>query len=114
MYILIHTYLGSILVAGSNPNSDYVEKGVKYPTQYKVELFYPWYYNSRRPEPEGLPTQLSYGGPSFIITLTLEDLGGDILNIGRTKVVVIRTGFSTHAMVSVEVILHALSWSFAF
>ncbi|KXN90309.1 Galactose oxidase [Leucoagaricus sp. SymC.cos] len=88
---------GSVLVAGSNPNSDYATD-VKYPTQYKVETFYPPYYNTRRPEPQGLLTQLSYGGSSFTVTLTLDDLHGDITNIARTKVVVIRTGFSTHSM----------------
>ncbi|KAF5361893.1 hypothetical protein D9756_002032 [Leucocoprinus leucothites] len=89
---------GSVLIAGSNPNSDYATDGVKYPTQYKVERFYPSYYNARRPEPQGLPTQLSYGGSSFMITLTMDDLRGDISNIAKTKVVVIRPGFSTHSM----------------
>ncbi|KAJ3574744.1 hypothetical protein NP233_g1539 [Leucocoprinus birnbaumii] len=89
---------GSVLVAGSNPNSDYAVDGVKYPTQYKVERFFPSYYNVRRPEPQGLPTELSYGGSSFMITLTVEDLGGEISNIAKTKVVVIRPGFSTHSM----------------
>lgn len=89
-----------MLIAGSNPNSDYVVDGVKYPTQYKVEQFYPWYFNERRPEPQGLPTQLSYGGSSFTVTLTLDDLRGDVWNIARTKLVVIRPGFSTHGIVS--------------
>jgi hypothetical protein len=72
---------------------------VKYPTQYKIEQFFPSYYNTHRPEPQGLPTQLSYGGLGFMITLTMEDLRGDIDNIAKSKVVVIRPGFSTHTMV---------------
>ncbi|KAL0956614.1 hypothetical protein HGRIS_002750 [Hohenbuehelia grisea] len=90
---------GSVMVSGSNPNSDYnVGKRLKYPTEYRTERFYPLYYNSRRPQPEGILTSLTYGGPSFDVALSADDLGGNGDNLKTAKVVVIRTGFSTHAM----------------
>jgi hypothetical protein len=90
---------GSIFVAGSNPNSDYnVGPDVTYPTEYRVERFYPSYYNNRRPEPQGLLQQISYGGPYFNVSLSSEDLFGDVNNVENATVVIIRTGFSTHAM----------------
>ncbi|OBZ70682.1 Galactose oxidase [Grifola frondosa] len=90
---------GSVYVAGSNPNADYnVGPNVKYPTEYRVERFYPSYYNQRRPEPEGLLTQLAYGGPYFNVTLSSTDLFGDAKNAENATAIVLRTGFSTHTM----------------
>ena len=100
MYHSVATLLpdGSVFVSGSNPNSDY-NITAPYPTEYRVETFYPSYYNERRPEPQGLPTQLSYGGSYFNVSLTLDDLFGDAGNIQNASVVIIRTGFSTHTLV---------------
>ncbi|KAF8070115.1 glyoxal oxidase [Lyophyllum atratum] len=90
---------GSVFVSGSNPNSDYnVGDDVPYKTEYRTERFYPSYYNERRPQPVGLLRQLSYGGPSFDVTLDSDDLFGDVENVKNAKVVIIRTGFSTHSM----------------
>ncbi|KAI0930066.1 hypothetical protein AcV5_006867 [Taiwanofungus camphoratus] len=90
---------GAVLVSGSNPNADYnVGTGVTYPTEYRVERFYPSYYNERRPQPQGLPAQLSYGGPYFNVSLSTDDLFGTAANVQNASVVVIRTGFSTHTM----------------
>ncbi|KAK7692517.1 hypothetical protein QCA50_004145 [Cerrena zonata] len=88
---------GSVFVAGSNPNADYTTD-VKFTTEYRVERFYPSYYNQRRPQPQGLLTQYSYGGPYFNVTLTKDDLSGNSDNVKNTQVIIIRTGFSTHAM----------------
>jgi hypothetical protein len=88
---------GSVLVSGSNPNADYII-GTQYPTEYRTERFYPHYYNERRPQPQGILSQISYGGPSFDITLSSEDLFGNVDNVKSTKVVIIRPGFSTHSM----------------
>ncbi|KAF8300523.1 hypothetical protein DL93DRAFT_2145682 [Clavulina sp. PMI_390] len=44
---------GSVLVAGSDPHADYTIN-TTYPTEYRWELFFPWYYFERRPEPAGL------------------------------------------------------------
>lgn len=90
---------GAVIVSGSNPNADYtVGSGVTYPTEYRVERFYPDYYNERRPEPQGLPSQLSYGGAYFNVSLSSDDLFGNVQNAASATVVLIRTGFSTHAI----------------
>ncbi|OJA12656.1 hypothetical protein AZE42_08700 [Rhizopogon vesiculosus] len=88
---------GSVFVTGSNPNSD-VNTTAPYPTEYRIERFYPSYYNQRRPEPQGPPSQLSYGGSYFNISLSLADLFSNVDNIQSAKVMVMRTGFSTHTM----------------
>lgn len=88
---------GSVFVAGSNPNPD-VNTSAPYPTEYRIEIFYPSYYNQRRPEPQGLPNRVAYGGPFFNLSLTVADLFGNAHNIQSAKVVVLRTGFSTHTM----------------
>ncbi|TBU33724.1 copper radical oxidase [Dichomitus squalens] len=89
---------GSVFVSGSNPHADYAVDNVKFPTEYRVEYFYPSYYNQRRPEPKGILSSLSYGGSYFNVTLTKDDLFGDVNNIKNTQVIVLRTGFSTHTM----------------
>ncbi|KAF7971613.1 hypothetical protein HWV62_20712 [Athelia sp. TMB] len=88
---------GSVFVSGSNPNSDY-NITAKFPTEYRVETFFPSYYNKRRPAPSGLPTTLSYGGAYWNVSLTSDDLFGNPANIAGAKVVVVRTGFSTHTI----------------
>ncbi|KAI0775795.1 DUF1929-domain-containing protein [Trametes elegans] len=89
---------GSVLVSGSNPHADYAVDNVKFPTEYRVEYFYPSYYNQRRPQPQGLLDQLTYGGPYFNVSLTADDLGGDANNVKEASVILLRTGFSTHTM----------------
>lgn len=85
-------------MSGSNPNPDYIID-VPYPTEYRVERFFPWYYEKRRPEPQGLPTDsIGYGGKYINVTLSAEDLSNNVENIKKTKAVVIRTGFSTHGI----------------
>jgi hypothetical protein len=96
---------GSVLVAGSNPNSDYVDSGIPYPTEYRVEKFYPPYFKQRRPSPTGIPSSLRYGGDFFNLSLSSSDLFGDAENVKRSKVIVMRTGFSTHTMVRTEPLL---------
>jgi hypothetical protein len=86
------------MVSGSNPNPDAYPTGLKYVTEYRVERFYPSYYDKKRPDPQGLIDQLGYGGSYFNVSLTLDDLAGDIANIDKTKAVIIRMGFSTHAL----------------
>jgi hypothetical protein len=91
---------GSIFSSGSNPNADYIAAGTpgyKYPSEYRVERFYPDYFTSPRPNPINLPRTLGYGGNYFNITISATDLG-PISNLDNTKVTIVRTGFSTHAM----------------
>ena len=84
---------GALLVSGSNPNKDVTT--VKWGTSYVVEKWYPSWYSSTRPEVSGWPENLSYGGDFFNVTYTPSNSTSDPAN---TKVVVIRTGFSTHGM----------------
>jgi len=88
------------MVSGSNPNDDFEAPSDDnpYPTELRTELWYPPYYNQRRPNPEGLLSSLSYGGEAFNVYLNSDDLFGDINSIETAKVHIIRTGFSTHNM----------------
>ncbi|KAG8732014.1 hypothetical protein FRC11_001068 [Ceratobasidium sp. 423] len=91
---------GSVLVAGSNPNVD-VNLTTAFPTTYTAERFYPPYFAniSTRPVPEGLPETLSYGGAAFQVYLPLGSFVGDPNEAaGSARVVLVRPGFSTHAM----------------
>jgi hypothetical protein len=88
---------GSVFVTGSNPHPDYNPTAI-FPTEYRVERFYPWYYNKRRPEPSGIPASITYGGQYFELELTADDLSGNIGNANAVKIQLIRTGFSTHAI----------------
>ncbi|CAE6409207.1 unnamed protein product [Rhizoctonia solani] len=90
----------SVLVAGSNPNVD-VNLTTAFPTEYRAEIFYPPYFAniSSRPIPHNLPTKLSYGGDSFDIELGPESYAGNANDAAKaTKVVLVRPGFTTHAM----------------
>ncbi|KAG8908534.1 hypothetical protein FRB99_005894 [Tulasnella sp. 403] len=90
---------GSVFVAGSSPHPDVVVDNTQYPTEYRVERFYPWYFQKPRPQPVGVPTNLTYGGKPFDIKLSAADLNKDGAGaLEQTEVVVIRTGFATHAI----------------
>jgi hypothetical protein len=91
---------GSVFIAGSNPHPDYlVGKGIEYPTEYRTERFYPWYYAHTRPEPQGLLSSIGYGGSYFNVTLSAADLQYNATGLITTvKAIILRTGFSTHAM----------------
>lgn len=92
----------SVMIAGSNPNVD-VDTSTVYPTTYKAEKFYPSYFNAPvRPSPNGIPKNLTYGGQPFDITFDSSSWDSSNMDANTaaaaTKVVVIRQGFSTHAM----------------
>ncbi|GAA5918264.1 hypothetical protein JCM1841_002135 [Sporobolomyces salmonicolor] len=94
-------YDGSVFVSGSNPNVDVITEqnnaSYIFKTEYRVERFYPSYYDSPRPAPSGLPTTISYGGNPFNFTLPSSSLSGiDLAN--DLAVTLIRTGFSTHVV----------------
>jgi hypothetical protein len=94
------------MVSGSNPNPDFTVDG-QYPTEYRTQLFYPLYYNARRPQPQGLLPSYTYGGPYFDISLDKEDLFQNASNAAQAKVVIIRPGFSTHCIVGVGIAFSA-------
>ena len=89
----------SVLIAGSNPNID-VNLSTIYPTTYTAEIFYPPYFSaSVRPNPTGMPSSLSYGGSYFNITVPSSSYTGSAnAAASNTTVVLIRGGFTTHAM----------------
>ncbi|KAF8894230.1 copper radical oxidase [Gymnopilus junonius] len=72
---------GSVFISGSNPNPDFASS------------------EDRRPQPVGLISKLSYGGPSFDVMLDADDLFENVANAENATVVLMRTGFSTHAIV---------------
>ncbi|KZW01846.1 DUF1929-domain-containing protein [Exidia glandulosa HHB12029] len=98
---------GSVIIAGSNPNADVVvpngsnpAPGKPYYTTYDAEIFYPPYFAniSSRPVVEtAIPKTLTYGGAFFNLTLSNKyDSPNDAAV--SAKVVLLRPGFSTHAM----------------
>ena len=101
---------GSVLVAGSNPHMDvsYLppndQLDTKYEafnTTYALEQWYPSYYFERRPEPMGMPEVIKYGGDSFNITVDAHYMNPNKnanAMANNTKIMVIRPGFSTHAV----------------
>jgi len=89
----------TVFVAGSNPNVD-VNLTAPFPTTYKAEIFYPPYFSaSTRPAPTGIPKTISYGGPPFDITIPASSYSGSTNDAAdKTKVSLVRSGFTTHAM----------------
>ncbi|KAF8956977.1 glyoxal oxidase [Flammula alnicola] len=89
----------SVLIAGSNPNID-VNTSTVFPTTYKAEIFYPAYFSaSTRPVPTGMPTTLSYGGNPFDLTIPASSYSGSANDAAdNATVVLMRGGFTTHAM----------------
>ena len=89
----------SVLVAGSNPNID-VNLTTIFPTTYQAEIFYPPYFSaSTRPAPTGMPTTLTYGGSYFNITIPANSYSGPANTAAASATcVIIRPGFTTHAM----------------
>ena len=90
---------GSVLTAGSNPNADVtLDNPTSYSnTEYRLEQWYPTWYNEPRPT-QPTNEQLSYGGGSFDVVLTKDDLAGKAENLKTAKMVVIRNGFATHGV----------------
>lgn len=90
---------GAVLVAGSNPNVD-VNTTTIFPTTYQAEIFYPPYFSATtRPVPTNVPKTISYGGDSFDITVPSSSYAGLANDAAdNTTVVIMRPGFTTHAM----------------
>jgi hypothetical protein len=96
---------GSVVIAGSNPHQDVAidmplgTTPQAFNTTYEVEKWYPPYYNKPRPAPQGLPSYILYGGSTFNFTMDAKFMGSQANFLAsKTKVMVIRPGFSTHAM----------------
>lgn len=97
---------GAILVGGSNPHMDValnmpttINGYTAYNTEYRLEKWYPDYYFENRPQPSGLPSSIMYGGNTWQFTMDSGFMGSSAnAKAKATKVMVIRPGFSTHAM----------------
>ncbi|OSD07725.1 copper radical oxidase [Trametes coccinea BRFM310] len=89
----------SVLIAGSNPNVD-VNLTAPFPTTYKAEVFYPSYFAAAtRPSFTGAPSTLSYGGDPFDLKVSADSYSGSANDAAdNTTVVLIRPGWTTHAM----------------
>lgn len=75
------------------PNKDYTT--TQWGTKYSVERWYPSWYNDERPVLFDFPSSISYGGSYFNLTLGNTTSESTAQN---TKVVLLRGGFSTHAL----------------
>lgn len=76
---------------GTNPQA--------FNTTYEIEKWYPPYYFEDRPSPQGVPEEIGYGGNTFNVTIDATYMGSSSNYKARnTKFMVIRPGFSTHAM----------------
>lgn len=96
---------GSVLVGGSNPHQDVSldmplsSSPAGFNTTYVLERWYPDYFFAPRPEPEGLPDTIGYGGDSFNVTVPASYFNKSSNALAAsTKFMVIRPGFATHAM----------------
>lgn len=101
---------GSVLIAGSNPHMDvsYLppndQLDTKYEafnTTYTLEQWYPSYYFEERPKPMGMPDVIKYGGNPFNISVDAKYMNPNKnanAMANNTKIMVIRPGFSTHAV----------------
>lgn len=89
----------SVLIAGSNPNVD-VNTSTVFPTTYQAEIFYPSYFSAAtRPQPQGVPTSLTYGGQYFNISVPSSSYSGSANDAAsNSSVWLMRPGFTTHAM----------------
>lgn len=89
----------SVLIAGSNPNIDYNISTI-FPTTYAAEIFYPPYFSAAtRPSPTGMLSNLTYGGNPFDLTIPPSSYSGSANDAAdNTTVVLMRGGFTTHAM----------------
>ncbi len=73
---------GAVMIAGSNPHVDVnqtMPDGTSpqgYNTEYRVEKWYPDYYAQTRPQPQGLPDVITYGGNPFEVTVDGGYMGG--------------------------------------
>ncbi|PWN36401.1 DUF1929-domain-containing protein [Meira miltonrushii] len=96
---------GSVLIGGSNPHQDVSinmpanTSPQAFNTTYEMEKWYPPYFFETRPEPTGLPSYILYGGATWNFTMPASYMGSSAnYKANNTKVMVIRPGFSTHAM----------------
>lgn len=96
---------GSVLIGGSNPHQDVslsmplASAPAGYNTTYVLERWYPDYFFAPRPEPQGVPDVVPFGGASFNVTVPASFFNESSNQLAAsTKFMIIRPGFATHAM----------------
>lgn len=96
---------GSVLVGGSNPHQDVAldmplsSTPAGFNTTYVLERWFPDYFFAPRPEPQGFPEVLTFGGSPFNVTVPASYYNGSSNALAaHSKFMVIRPGFATHAM----------------
>ncbi|GJJ12980.1 hypothetical protein Clacol_007227 [Clathrus columnatus] len=89
---------GSVMIAGGNPNID-VNLTTIFPTEYRLEIFYPLYWGKQRPSVTGMPSTLTYGGDGFDLVVDTNSYSGSANDAAaNTTVVIIRPGWTTHGV----------------
>jgi len=81
---------GSILIAGSNPNTD-ITLGTEYQTEYRLEYYSPAYMTKPRPSYTGLPAKVGYGA-AFTLRVDLPP------GTSGVTVALMDLGFATHGV----------------
>jgi len=81
---------GSILLAGSNPNTD-ITIGTEYQTEYRLEFYSPAYMSKPRPSYKGLPSTVNYSS-KFTLSVQLPT------DTTEVTVALMDLGFSTHGV----------------
>ncbi|THU92455.1 hypothetical protein K435DRAFT_210606 [Dendrothele bispora CBS 962.96] len=71
-----------------------------FPSTYKAEVFYPFYFSATtRPIPTGIPSTLSQDGASFDVTIPAPSYSGSSNDAAESAYLsVVRPGWITHAM----------------
>ncbi|KAK0192258.1 glyoxal oxidase N-terminus-domain-containing protein [Armillaria mellea] len=98
---------GTIMLAGSNPNTDSTTT-TKFPTEYRMEFYSPPYMSKPRPTYTGLPATVDYN-TEFTLTVDLPtsatNVSGALLNSHPfvsfsygSKVSLMDLGFATHGV----------------
>ncbi|KAF8137769.1 glyoxal oxidase N-terminus-domain-containing protein [Mycena galopus ATCC 62051] len=81
---------GSILLAGSNPNTD-ITIGTEYQTEYRLEFYSPAYMSKPRPSYKDLPATVNYNS-KFTLSVQLPT------DTTEVTVALMDLGFSTHGV----------------
>ncbi|KAJ7209844.1 glyoxal oxidase N-terminus-domain-containing protein [Mycena rebaudengoi] len=81
---------GTVMLAGSNPNTDF-NATAKYPTEYRLEFYSPPYMFVERPSYTGLPATINYNA-TFTLCVTLPT------NTVNVTVALMDLGFATHSV----------------
>ncbi|KAJ6536897.1 glyoxal oxidase N-terminus-domain-containing protein [Mycena capillaripes] len=92
---------GTVMLAGSNPNTDF-NATAKYPSEYRLEFYSPPYMHVERPSYTGLPATINYDS-TFTLSVTLP------ANTVSVTVALMDLGFATHSVHMDQRLVHLTS-----